>query len=59
LRAYMLSNEVGFAALMVHCADDRAREFYLNQCSQFVSCPGADNHLMLPRRALREFIDAL
>ena len=55
----MLSNEVGFAALMVHCADDRAREFYLNQCSQFVSCPGADNHLMLPLRALREFINTL
>ena len=59
LRAYKLSNEVGFAALMVHCADDRAREFYLNQCSQFVSCPGADNHLMLPLRALQEFINTL
>ena len=59
VRAYTLSNEVGFAALMVHCADDRAREFYLNQCSQFVSCPGAGNHLMLPLRALREFINTL
>lgn len=59
VRAYKLSNEVGFAALLVHCANDHAREFYLNQCSQFVSCPGADNHLMLPLRALREFIDAL
>ena len=59
LRAYKLSNDVGFAALLVHCADDRAREFYLHQSSQFVPCPGADNHLMLPLRALREFIDAL
>lgn len=59
LRAYKLSNDVGFAALQVHCADDRAREFYLHQSSQFVPCPGADNHLMLPLRALREFIDAL
>ena len=59
LRAYRLSNDVGFAALLVHCANDRAREFYLNQCSQFVPCPGAENHLMLPLRAMREFIDAL
>ena len=59
LRAYKLSNEVGFAALLVHGANDQAREFYLNQCSQFVPCPGAENHLMLPLRAMREFIDAL
>ncbi len=59
LRAYTLSNEVGFAALLVHCANDQAREFYLSQCSQFVPCPGAQNHLVLPLRALREFIDAL
>lgn len=59
LRAYTLSNEVGFAALLVHCANDQAREFYLNQSSQFVPCPGAQNHLVLPLRALREFIDAL
>ena len=59
LRAYRLSNDVGFAALLVHCANDRAREFYLNQSSNFVPCPGAENHLMLPLRALREFIDAL
>ena len=59
LRAYKLSNEVGFAALLVHCANDNAREFYLSQSSHFVPCPGADNHLMLPLRALREFIDAL
>ena len=59
LRAYKLSNEVGFAALLVHCANDQAREFYLSQSSHFVPCPGAENHLMLPLRALREFIDAL
>lgn len=59
LRTYRLSNDVGFAALLVYCAHDRAREFYLNQCSQFVPCPGAENHLVLPLRALREFIDAL
>ena len=59
LRDYTLSNEVGFAALLVHCADDHARAFYLNQSSQFVPCPGAQNHLVLPLRALREFIDAL
>ena len=58
-RAYKLSNEVGFAALLVHCANDRAREFYLSQSSHFVPCPGAENHLMLPLRAMREFIDAL
>ena len=59
LRAYKLSNEVGFAALLVHCANDHARDFYLNQCSQFVPCPGAENHLVLPLRALQEFIDTL
>ena len=59
LRAYKLSNEVGFAALLVHCANDHAREFYLSQSSHFVPCPGAENHLMLPLRAMREFIDAL
>ena len=59
LRAYKLSSEVGFAALLVHCANDNAREFYLSQSSHFVPCPGAENHLMLPLRAMREFIDAL
>ena len=59
LRTYRLSNDVGFAALLVHCANDRACEFYLNQSSNFVPCPGAENHLMLPLRAMREFIDAL
>ena len=59
LRAHKLSNEVGFAALLVHCANDHARDFYLNQCSQFVPCPGAENHLVLPLRALQEFIDTL
>ena len=59
LRAYKLSNNVGFAALLVHCANDRAREFYLSQSSQFVPCPGAENHLVLPLRAMRELIDAL
>ena len=58
-RAYKLSNEVGFAALLVHCANNHAREFYLSQSSQFVPCPGAENHLVLPLRAMREFIDAL
>ena len=58
-RAYKLSNEVGFAALLVHCANDQAREFYLSKSSHFVPCPGAENHLMLPLRAMREFIDAL
>ena len=59
LRAYKLSSEVGFAALLVHCANDNAREFYLSQSSHFVPCPVAENHLMLPLRAMREFIDAL
>ena len=58
-RAYKLSNEVGFAALLVHCANDHVREFYLSQSSHFVPCPEADNHLMLPLRAMQEFIDAL
>ena len=59
LRSYKLSNEVGFAAFLVHCANDQAREFYLRQSSQFVSCPGANNHLMLPLRALQEFVNTL
>lgn len=59
LRTYRLSNDVGFSTLLVYCAHDRAREFYLNQSSNFVPCPGAENHLVLPLRALREFIDAL
>ena len=59
LRTYRLSNDVGFSALLVYCAHDRAREFYLNQSSNFVPCPGAENYLVLPLRALREFIDAL
>lgn len=59
LRTYRLSNDVGFSALLIYCAHDRAREFYLNQSSNFVPCPGAENHLVLPLRALREFIDAL
>ena len=59
LRAYKVSNDAGFAALLVHCANDHAREFYLSQSSQFVPCPGAENHLVLPLRAMREFIDAL
>ena len=59
LRAHRLSNKMGFAALLVHCANDHARDFYLNQSSHFVPCPGAENHLVLPLRGLREFIDTL
>lgn len=57
LRAYVLSREFGFAALLVHCADQQARDFYLSQSSQFVPCPGADNHLMLPLGAIKRYVE--
>lgn len=57
LRAYLLSREFGFAALLVHCADQQARDFYLSQSSQFVPCPGADNHLMLPLGAIKRYVE--
>ena len=45
-RCYMLSREVGAAALIVHCRDEQARSFYLAN-GDFLPSPANNLHLLL------------
>ena len=45
-RCYMLSREVGAAALVVHCRDEQARSFYLAN-GDFLPSPANNLHLLL------------
>ncbi|MBI9113688.1 GNAT family N-acetyltransferase [Sanguibacter suaedae] len=51
-RAISLSEQVGAAALLIHCRDDAARDFYLAN-GNFVASPVEPMHLMLPMKEIR------
>ncbi len=52
LRVANLSEEVGVRALLIHCADDSARGFYL-ACAEFEPSPTDPLHLFLLAKDLR------
>ena len=51
-RAYRLSEQVGAAALLIHCRDEAARAFYLRN-GDFLASPGDPMHLMLSMKQIR------
>lgn len=50
-RSYWLSQEVGTAALLIHCRDQRARDFYLAN-GEFLPSPAHEMHLLLSMKAI-------
>lgn len=56
LRSVQLSRGIGAAAVLVHCRDDAAKEFYLRN-GDFLQSPVDDLHLMVPIKALERYVD--
>lgn len=56
LRAVSLSDSIGAAAVLVHCRDDTAREFYPGN-GDFLQSPVEELHLMVPIKALKAYVD--
>lgn len=56
LRSLVLSDSIGAAAVLVHCADETAREFYTHN-GDFLQSPVDQLHLMVPIRALKRYAD--
>lgn len=55
LRSIHVSQHVGFRALLVHCRDEVAHDFYVHHVPAFLPSPTEELHLMLPLQRLREF----
>jgi GNAT superfamily N-acetyltransferase len=55
LRSVLLSESIGAAAVLVHCRDENARDFYLHN-GDFVSSPVDELHLMAPTKALARYV---
>lgn len=56
LRSRDIAKNVGFRALVIHCRDDNAKQFYLNLVPSFVESPTDELHLFLPLKGLIEFV---
>lgn len=56
LRAVQLSSSIGAAAVLVHCRDETAKEFYLRN-GDFPQSPVEELHLMVPVKALARYVD--
>jgi GNAT superfamily N-acetyltransferase len=56
LRSVLLSRSIGAAAVLVHCRDEAARDFYLHN-GDFIASPVDDLHLILPVKALERYVD--
>lgn len=52
-QAFMLSEQVGAAALLIHCRDAVARDFYLAN-GDFVASPVEEMHLILSMKEIRQ-----
>lgn len=51
LRAIRVSEDIGFRALLIHCRDEEARQFYRRVVPQFLDSPTQPLHLLLPLSA--------
>ncbi len=56
LRAVQLSASIGAAAVLVHCRDETAKEFYMRN-GDFLQSPVEELHLMVPVKALARYVD--
>lgn len=55
LRAVVLSGSIGAAAVLVHCRDEAAKEFYLRN-GDFLQSPVDDLHLMVSIKAMKRLV---
>lgn len=55
LRSVGLSESIGAAAVLVHCRDEAAKEFYLHN-GDFIESPVDELHLVAPMKALRSYV---
>ena len=53
LRAIQISETIGFRALLIHCRDETARDFYMHAVPSFQPSPTDALHLFMPLDALR------
>jgi GNAT superfamily N-acetyltransferase len=51
-RSVELSDSLGAAAVLIHCRDEAARDFYLSQ-GEFLPSPVEPMHLMIPMKAIK------
>lgn len=56
LRSVRLSESIGAVAVLVHCRDDQAKEFYLHH-GDFVESPVDRLQLMVPVKVLQRYVD--
>jgi GNAT superfamily N-acetyltransferase len=52
IRTFQLSEQIGAAALLIHCRDDAAKAFYLAN-GDFLESPVNPQHLFLPLKEIR------
>lgn len=56
LRSVQLSHSIGAAAVIIHCRDDSAKEFYQRH-GDFLQSPVEELHLMVPIKELRRYVN--
>ena len=57
LRSVGLSDSIGAAAVLIHCRDEAARDFYMRH-GVFVQSPVEELHLMVSMKALKAYVDS-
>ena len=57
LRSVGLSDSIGAAAVLIHCRDEAARDFYMRH-GDFVQSPVEELHLMVSMKALKAYVDS-
>ena len=55
VRSLEISKNVGFRALLIHCRDEQARDFYMYHVPSFQESSTDPLHLFLALKALTEF----
>lgn len=54
-RSVAVSKSIGAAAVLIHCRDENAKNFYLH-LADFIQSPVDELHLMIPMKDLRQFV---
>lgn len=57
LRSVGLSESIGAAAVLIHCRDEVARDFYLRN-GNFAQSPVDELHLMVSMKVLKTYVDS-
>lgn len=59
LRSVEISNQVGFRALVIHCRDGIARDFYMHQTPSFVVSSTDPLYLFMSLKSLKAFAESI